>query len=250
MSQTQRDIQVMLAAAGISPLKRFGQNFLIDANLMRKLVEAAGITAHDVVLEVGPGTGALTDHLIERAGHVICVEVDRGMQAICLARFGNRGNFTLISGDVLAGKSQISTAVLHAIAHQHALLRGRAMLVSNLPYQVATPLVIELMIGQMIINPLCFTVQAEVGIALFRRPALRRTARSAFWRSFMENSRESPACLQALSGRFLESIRSCFAGIALRTLGFRLRISRRWSGSYTTAFSIDARQCTRVFACC
>src|SRR5439155_18720982 len=93
MAQTKTQIQAALQAAGISPLKRFGQNFLIDANLMRKLVSAAELRPIDVVLEVGPGTGSLTELLLEQAGHVVAVEIDRGLRAICEARFGASDRF-------------------------------------------------------------------------------------------------------------------------------------------------------------
>ncbi len=163
MAQTRRDIQATLEAAGISPLKRFGQNFLIDANLMRKLVAAAEIQPTDVVLEVGPGTGGLTDFLVEAAGHVVAVEIDRGLQAICGGRFSGRANFTLIAGDVLAGKSRITPQILSELQSRQQQSGGRILLVANLPYQVATPLFMELVMGVLPVTPMCFTVQAEVG---------------------------------------------------------------------------------------
>ena len=64
--QTLSEIRALLAERGLTPRRRFGQNFLIDLNLMRKMVEAAGVCAGDVVLEVGPGTGSLTEMLLER----------------------------------------------------------------------------------------------------------------------------------------------------------------------------------------
>ncbi len=116
MVQTKRDIQGWLAGAGISPLKRFGQHFLIDGNLMRKLVAAAEIGRHDVVLEVGPGTGGLTDLLLEAAGHVVAVEIDKGLQAICRERFGSSERFTLLGHDVLACRCAVADAVLTTLA--------------------------------------------------------------------------------------------------------------------------------------
>jgi 16S rRNA (adenine1518-N6/adenine1519-N6)-dimethyltransferase len=163
MAQTQGEIRAILAAAGISPLKRFGQNFLVDANLMRKLVQAAEIGPADVVLEVGPGTGSLTERLLELAGHVMCVEIDRGLQTICRERFDARPNFTLIAGDALGGRSRVIPELLDGLRRQQSRLGGRILLVSNLPYQIATPLVVELIMGELSVSPLCFTVQAEVG---------------------------------------------------------------------------------------
>lgn len=170
MTQTKSQIRSMLAASGIRPLKRFGQHFLIDGNLMRKLVSAAGIRDNDVVLEVGPGTGGLTEELLERAGHVVAVEIDRRLHVICRSRFATADRLTLIHDDVLERKSAIADEVLHALASRQESLDGRIMLVANLPYQVATPLLIDLLAGELPVSPLCFTVQAEVADRLAASP--------------------------------------------------------------------------------
>jgi 16S rRNA (adenine1518-N6/adenine1519-N6)-dimethyltransferase len=173
MAQTKSHIRATLEAAGIAPLRRYGQNFLIDANLMGVLVAAADLRADDVVLEVGPGTGALTERLLEAAGHVVAVEIDRGLQQICRERFGASQRFTLIEGDVLLRKSEIAPAVPAALRARAAALGGRVMLVANLPYQVATPLVMDLLMGELRVSPLCFTVQAEVAARFTAAPGGR-----------------------------------------------------------------------------
>jgi 16S rRNA (adenine1518-N6/adenine1519-N6)-dimethyltransferase len=170
MAQTKTDIKAILSAAGIRPLKRFGQHFLIDGNLMRKLVAAAEVTPHDVVLEVGPGTGALTELLLAAAGHVVAVEIDRGLHAICESRVGTSPDLTLVHGDVLARKSRVEEQVLEILAERQSKLGGRIMLVANLPYQVATPLVVDLLLGELPVSPMCFTVQAEVADRLSASP--------------------------------------------------------------------------------
>lgn len=173
MAQTKKEIQTLLAAAGINPLKRYGQHFLIDGNLLRKLVAAAGVTRSDVVLEVGPGTGTLTEELLACAGHVVAVEIDKGLAGICRSRFGHSPRFTLLHRDVLERKSQIAAEVLETLERKRLELDDiapRAMLVANLPYQVATPLLIELLMGERRISPLCFTVQREVAERLAAPP--------------------------------------------------------------------------------
>lgn len=176
MTQTKTEIRALLSSAGIRPLKRFGQHFLIDGNLMNKLVAAAGVCHHDVVLEVGPGTGALTEKLLEAAGHVVAVEIDRALHAVCQDRLtgvhGRRGSgrLTLIHGDVLERKSAIAGEVLQALAARQGAVGGRIMLVANLPYQVATPLLIDLLLGELRVSPMCFTVQAEVADRLLAAP--------------------------------------------------------------------------------
>lgn len=200
MAQTKTEIRAMLEAAGLRPLRQHGQHFLIDGNLLRKLVDAARVTHRDVVLEIGPGTGTLTDYLVEQAGHVVAIEIDRGLHEICRNRFAAAGNITLIHADVLASKSIIHAGVLDALTRRHAEFHGRIMLVANLPYQVATPLLVDLLMGDLAVSPMCFTVQAEVADRLTASPgnkdygpvsvfmqAMARTERiarvppSAFW---------------------------------------------------------------------
>src|SRR5689334_1371918 len=79
LTQTKQQIQAILSDLQLRPLKQYGQHFLIDHNLMSKLVESAEVGSTDVILEVGPGTGSLTELLLERAAHVIAVEIDRGL---------------------------------------------------------------------------------------------------------------------------------------------------------------------------
>lgn len=170
MAQTRRQIEELLNQAGIRPLKRFGQNFLIDGNLIRKLVQAVEIRPDDTILEVGPGTGTLTEELLAAAGHVVVVEIDKGLAGICRDRFGANERFTLLHTDVLERKSRIAPVVLDTLRNRQAQLRGRMLLVSNLPYQAATPLVIDLLLGEDFVSPLCFTVQAEVADRLTASP--------------------------------------------------------------------------------
>lgn len=173
MTQTKHEIRSILTAAGVRPLKRFGQHFLIDGNLMRKLVAAAELRPDDVVLEVGPGTGALTEELVRQAGHVVAVEIDRTLQSVCRDRLGDRPNFTLIAGDVLGSKHAIAPAVRDALRSRQRGLGGRILLVANLPYQVATPLIVDLLIGQPPIAGMYVTIQAEVADRLQASPGTK-----------------------------------------------------------------------------
>lgn len=134
--QTQTEIRATLLQAGFAPRKMFGQNFLIDFNLMGKILELADVRPDQTILEIGPGTGSLTEELLDRAARVVAVEIDRGLAGLLIERLGDRANFCLIEGDALAGKHAISPAVFDAIG-------PRASLVSNLPYNIATPVVME-----------------------------------------------------------------------------------------------------------
>ena len=162
--QTLRDIRRLLDEAGLRPRKGLGQSFLIDGNLLGKLVELAELTGRETVLEVGPATASLTEELLERAAKVVAVEIDRGLCELLRRRLGERGNFVLIAGDVLATKHALSPAVL-------AELPADTHLVANLPYCVATPVLAECLVqswrsaragGGCGFERLTFTVQAEV----------------------------------------------------------------------------------------
>lgn len=131
--QTLRQIRRMLEEAGLRPNKRLGQCFLIDKNLMSKLLDLADPSAGGTVLEVGPGTGSLTEGLLDRAGRVVAVEIDRGLAGLLRRRLGDRENLLLIHGDVLAGKRAIAPEIL-------AALGKAADLVADLPYNIATPI--------------------------------------------------------------------------------------------------------------
>jgi len=183
MAQTKHQIQALLAEAGSSPRHRFGQNFMIDGNLVRLVAEAGRIESGDVVIEVGPGTGTLTEELLSRDADVVAVEIDRDLAAMLRLRFADEPRFKLIEGDALAGKHELNAELRAHLAAvrstgglssepapqpqcEPAVLRtaanyGRPVkLVANLPYNIASPLVIELLIAG--VELLAFTVQKEV----------------------------------------------------------------------------------------
>ena len=136
--QTLTEIRGLLAARGVRPKHRLGQNFLHDHNQLRKIVAAAGVSPGDLVLEVGPGTGTLTEALVEADVEVISVELDEDMAAIVESRLGDR--FKLIRGDCLDRRRHLSPAILEALNDRPFRL------VANLPYQAATPLMMDLLI--------------------------------------------------------------------------------------------------------
>lgn len=171
--QTLSEIRGILSAAGIRPRRHLGQCFLIDLNLMRKLLDLAGLDDAETVLEVGPGTGSLTAELLDRARRVVAVEIDARLADEVARLLGDRANLTLVRGDVLAGKRAISPEVLAAVG-------CRAHLVANLPYGVATPLVAQCLLGSWRarrgdasacrFDRLTFTVQREVADRLAAPP--------------------------------------------------------------------------------
>ena len=175
--QTLSEIRDILSADGLRPRRRLGQNFLVDANLMGKLLELADVRGTDTVLEVGPATGSLTEELIIRAGIVVAVEADTGLAEILRRRIGQNEKITILNRDVLAGKHKIAPEVLDALAESE-----NVHLVSNLPYNIAVPLVMNCLFlswkavcrKKRLLTPffsrLTFTVQREVAQRLLAGP--------------------------------------------------------------------------------
>jgi 16S rRNA (adenine1518-N6/adenine1519-N6)-dimethyltransferase len=159
MAQTKHQIQAILAGAGTQPRHRFGQNFMIDQNLVRLVADAGRIKAGELVIEVGPGTGTLTEELLARGAEVLAVEIDRDLAGALCDRFAGSERFSLIEGDALAGKHGLNPEIVAALAGS-AKRGGGAKLVANLPYNIASPLVIEVLIAG--VDLLAFVAQKEV----------------------------------------------------------------------------------------
>jgi len=160
--QTKQQIQQLLASAGLGPNKRLGQYFLIDLNLMEKLVDSADIDNNDIVLEVGCGTGSLTEALAQRAGKVIAVEVDGALAKIVKRQLAKAENVEVINADILESKNTISRTVTAAIEPARKKYSGRFLLVANLPYSVASPIMLNLATGPTTAESMYVTVQKEV----------------------------------------------------------------------------------------
>jgi 16S rRNA (adenine1518-N6/adenine1519-N6)-dimethyltransferase len=167
MPQTLHEIRALLAAAGLAPLHRLGQNFMIDGNLVRLVAAAGQIEPDDLVIEVGPGTGTLTELLLASARQVIAVEMDRGLASLLRQSHGGNAKLLLIEADALAGKHELNPDLARHIAAEVAAGR-RPKLVANLPFNIASPLVIEMLIAGC--GLLAFTVQREVAHRLRAAP--------------------------------------------------------------------------------
>jgi len=148
--QTKHDIQFLLESAGIRPNKRLGQHFLIDLNLLTKLVETADIAQNDVVLEVGCGTGSLTQSLAQKAGKVIAVEIDPTLAQIASQQLEEKSNVQILNTDILENKHNLSSAVINAIESARKENKGRFLLVANLPYNAASGVIMNLITARWI----------------------------------------------------------------------------------------------------
>jgi len=172
--QTKQQIQKLLASAGVTPNKRFGQHFLIDLNLMRLLIDSAEIHSNDIVLEVGCGTGSLTEELVQRAGRVVVAELDDTLAAITEQRLAEEQNVEIVNTDVLEGKNAIDRAVLAALQRARGQCSGRLMLVANLPYGAASPVILNLVTGPICADSMCVTVQKEVAERMTAAPGSKQ----------------------------------------------------------------------------
>jgi 16S rRNA (adenine1518-N6/adenine1519-N6)-dimethyltransferase len=162
VAQTLTQIKALLAEQGLRPKHKFGQNFLHDHNQLRKIMAAARIQPGDCVLEVGPGTGALTEQLLDAGADVVAVEIDRDLEPILRQRLAQR--ITLHIGSALAGKHELSPEVL-------ALLADRPFkLIANLPYNIASPLLANLAIDVPAMAMAVVMVQREVADRLTAEP--------------------------------------------------------------------------------
>jgi len=169
---TRAAIDETLEAAGLAPRHRWGQNFLVDGGQLGRIVDLAEIAPGDVVLEVGPGLGGLTERLLDGGATVLAVEIDPGYCALLPTILGAPGALHVVEGDVMRSKSSLSPDVQQGL--QGLLLaaeRTSWKVVSNLPYQISSPFVAAL-VGQ---SPLTWTravvtVQKEVAGVLRAGP--------------------------------------------------------------------------------
>src|SRR5947208_13513388 len=145
--QTQSYLRSLFAERGISPRCELGQNFLIDLNIHDLIVKAAEVGPGDVILEIGSGTGTLTSLMAGRGAAVVAVDVDPAMAKLTAEAVAGLPNVRVLHRDVLEGKNVLSPAVLDAVRSGLAAGTGqRFKVVANLPYNVATPVIANLLV--------------------------------------------------------------------------------------------------------
>lgn len=134
--------------------KKFGQNFLIDTHVLDKIISAAGVTKDDMVLEIGPGIGTMTQYLAEAAGKVVAVEIDSNLIPILEETLASYDNVTVMNADVLK-------VDIKQLAEEYN--GGRPIkVVANLPYYITTPIIMGLFEGDVPIDNITVMVQKEV----------------------------------------------------------------------------------------
>ena len=160
----------------IRPNKRFGQNFLIDQNILTFIVKAGDINENDVVLEVGTGTAALTNLLAEKAGCVITVEIDKGLYAFAQKVAVEHENIVFINKDVISNKSHLEPVVVTAVERQfHTSAHDDPGLkvIANLPYNISTPLIINLLETNFPLKLMVLTLQKDITNRLSAKPGTK-----------------------------------------------------------------------------
>ena len=170
MSHILEDTQFIMKKYKIRANKALGQNFLINQNVVDKIVESSHITKEDLVIEIGPGLGTLTKELLEKAGKVICIELDKKMIKILTDRFSLYENFELIHGDVLKVR-------LNKIIKEEKEKNGfkSAKIVANLPYYITTPIIMKLLEDRLDLESITVMIQKEVADRLIAIPGEKET---------------------------------------------------------------------------
>jgi 16S rRNA (adenine1518-N6/adenine1519-N6)-dimethyltransferase len=180
--QTQSYLIERFQEAGIRPQIQHGQNFLIDLNLLDLLVRTAHLGSQDVVLEVGTGMGSLTARLAAEAAAVVTVELDPRLFQLASEELAGLTNVTMLQQDALKNKNTLHPAVLAAVREKLAAHPGAQLkLVANLPYNVATPVLSNLLTADPLPVSLTATVQKELADRIAARPGTKDYSALSIW---------------------------------------------------------------------
>ena len=175
---------------GLSAKKKFGQNFLIDSNILEKIVASAEVTKEDTVIEVGPGIGTLTQYLCEAAKKVISVEIDTSMLPVLKYTLKDYDNFKVINQDIL--KVDIKELL------KEENVTGNVKVVANLPYYITTPIIMGLLEKDAPIDSITVMIQKEVAERMQEGPGSKDygalSLAVAFWSKAEVKMTVSPNC--------------------------------------------------------
>ncbi len=153
LGNTKNTIEI-LQKYNITFQKKFGQNFLVDKNILEKIVDAAQITENDCVLEIGPGIGTMTQYLAERAGNVIAVEIDKNLIPVLQDTLSSYNNVTILNQDIL------KVDINHIVEEYN---NGNPIkVVANLPYYITTPIIMALFESHVALKSITIMIQKEV----------------------------------------------------------------------------------------
>lgn len=170
MSTILEETQFIMNKYHIKANKSLGQNFLICEEVIKGIVDSSEIEEEDLVIEIGPGLGTLTRFLLEKAGKVIGIELDKKVIPILEERFSFYQNFELLNQDVL----KVDLRELIAEEIRKGIIK-RVKIVANLPYYITTPIIMKLLEEQLPLESITVMIQKEVADRLIAIPGERET---------------------------------------------------------------------------
>lgn len=180
--QTKTFLMQRFREMGIAPATRHGQNFLIDLNLQQLIVDSANLDKRDVVLEVGTGTGALTAKMAEQAAAVVTVEIDGHLFELASELLLDCDNVTMLRLDALHNKNRFNSGVMEAVGAQLAAAPDRRFkLVANLPYNIATPVLGNLLSCEHLPYSMTATIQKELAERIVAEPWSKDYSALSVW---------------------------------------------------------------------
>ena len=174
---TKSMLKALFEERGVRVKKQWGQNFLIDQNLLQFIVKAAELSHNDVVLEIGTGTGSLTRLLAQNARHVFAVELDRRLFEIMEETLKDYNNVTTFNMDILKSKHRIHPKIVEAVSNYIHVAPSSENLtvkvVSNLPYYISTPVIIDLLQEVLPIKTMILMLQRDTTDRMKAQPGTR-----------------------------------------------------------------------------
>lgn len=180
--QTQSFLIDRMKEAGIRPQLQHGQNFLIDLNLLDLLVRTANLGPKDVVLEIGTGMGSLTGRMAQLVAGVVTVEIDPRLFALASEELNGLANVTMLQQDALKNKNNIHPAVLEAVRSKLDAHPGSQFkLVANLPYNIATPILSNLLLTNPAPVSMTATIQKELADRIVAAPGTKDYSALSIW---------------------------------------------------------------------
>lgn len=170
MEKILEETKFIMKKYNIKANKNLGQNFLISQEVVEKIVDCSEITKEDLVIEIGPGLGTLTKYLLEKAGKVICIELDTKMLQILEDRFSLYNNFEIINDDVL----KVDLKNIIKTEKENSRIKN-VKIVANLPYYITTPIIMKLLEEELELESITVMIQKEVADRLIAIPGQKNT---------------------------------------------------------------------------
>lgn len=170
MNDILEETKFIMKKYNIRANKSLGQNFLIDSNVIEKIIQGSDVSKNDLVIEIGPGLGTLTKFLLEKAYKVICVELDNKMIDILNDRFKLYNNFEVIHNDIL--KLDLNSLIKKE--KQDTNIKN-VKIVANLPYYITTPIIMKLLEDELDLTSITVMIQKEVADRLIATPGDKET---------------------------------------------------------------------------